>query len=549
MLNKFLSVLLFFCITFWVTESMAVPTQINNEKADTIEQKAKTYLQKGQYPQAEQIYQTIVKEYPRTDYEFRANKELAILYIKSGKIKTAYETAEILINKFPQHSDLPAALYEITEEYERADKFEEAKLEHQQIAQNYLGNPYAQRSAVGIPKVEIMSLIMSQKFTQAEKALAQLALDFTDNLNLPEALYWIAERYTRPNINRFEDAKHLCRQIIENYSDTPWADKSRLFIAKIDVMSLVSSQQFNQAQKALDKLSVEFAGNPDLPETLYWIAETYKRSDKFAEAKRIYQKIVRYYPDSLWADKSKFCIARADIMLFFMSGKYDQAKKAFDKLAVDFAGHPDLPEALYWITERFERAGRFEDAKELYQKIIDNYPDTQWADKSRFCISRTDVKSIAANKNYGQLQEAIYKLAGDFSSSPDLAESVYWIAVDLSEKQRYEEAIQVADIGIANFCTDFPTDRNYYLKGFCYSKLDNYEEALNWYNRVLNEFPSSTMANDARMQKGRMLYFKGEYQESVDAFKNVLYNNPNEALAKEAQQNINDIEKVFLKKR
>jgi outer membrane protein assembly factor BamD (BamD/ComL family) len=42
---------------------------------------AGSYQEKGQYEQAEAIYQQIVTSYPGTDYAFEAQKNLAILYV------------------------------------------------------------------------------------------------------------------------------------------------------------------------------------------------------------------------------------------------------------------------------------------------------------------------------------------------------------------------------------------------------------------------------------------------------------------------------------
>ena len=42
---------------------------------------ADTYREQGQYEQAEAIYLQIITGYPGTDYAFKAQKNLAILYV------------------------------------------------------------------------------------------------------------------------------------------------------------------------------------------------------------------------------------------------------------------------------------------------------------------------------------------------------------------------------------------------------------------------------------------------------------------------------------
>jgi len=509
-------IFVFFCLAFFNTKSIA-KTDISS--LDALQQKAKTLYESGQYSKAEQIYKTIIKENRRDGNELKAYQELATLYVQSGNIPAAEETAAVLIKKFSKHNQLAYALYWITERYERLDKFQEAKNNYKQIVENYPNDEWAGWAQLGflrteaksliasgkyiqaqktvdkltagfayhsnfseslywlaeryqradrfgetkklyqqiiekfpdstwanmarfsIAKINAVSLLVSQDYVSAHKAVVQLTVDFADNPDLPESLYWIAERYERAN--KFENAKQLYEQIIKKYPNSPWVDKSRFAIVEMDASSFIALQDYGKAQEALDKLIIDFADNPDLPEMLYWFAARFERADKFSEAKRTYQKIVQNYTDSLWAVKAKLSIERCNIFSLIISEKYVQAHGEINELVTDFADNPDLPETLYWLAERFERAGKFEGAKDIYQQIMGKYSSTQWADKAGFCIARTDMKSVIATQDFEKLKEAIAKLAVNFKASPDLPESIYWLAVELQEKGRYEEAITV----------------------------------------------------------------------------------------------------------
>jgi len=200
-------------------------------------------------------------------------------------------------------------------------------------------------------KSNILSLIRQNNFAEAQSQTQKLTADFAGHPDLPDTLYWIAERYKWSN--RFEDAKRVYQQIVQKHPGSSYAGKAKLGFSRADVLSLIISQNYNQAKVALDKLIADFAGNPELPETVYWVAERYKWENRFEEANRIYQQVIQKYPDSPWAGKAKFGISSAEAMSIVVSQDYDQAKEALDKLIADFAGNPDLPRAILIIGEQY----------------------------------------------------------------------------------------------------------------------------------------------------------------------------------------------------
>jgi TolA-binding protein len=544
---RVLVIILFSCIILLVASFLTKSFWIN-KYTNPLEQTAKDYLQDEQYSQAEKTYKTITKEYPRTD-DLKTQRDLIFLYIESGNFQTAEETIDELINNFSEHPDLPETLFLFTERCEWVGKFEEAERICQKIIQRYPETPHASKAALSIAKGNIMSLIISGDYVKAELTLNKMVADFTSHKDLPDTLYWIAERYRLEG--KYDEAKNLYNQIVQNYPSSPYARRAKLGITRAEVLSLIASEKYDQADEALDELVADFADHQDLAETLHLFTEKYEYARKFEEAKHVYRQIIQNCPDSSYADRAKLGIIREEIMSLIFSENYAGAEKALNKMVSDFSGHPDLPDTLYWIAERYRWSGKYEEAKNIYQEIMQNYPGSTYALKASKGFLREEVLANLVLHDYNQADEILDKLIANSPKDSDLSNRLYLIATALQEQERYEEAIKVADKGIAvgvNNTTAYPTDHNYYLKGFCYYELENYEEALKWYDKLIIELPNSDIANDARMQAGRILYFQGKYKESVDAFRSVLYNEPSEALAKEAKQNIEDIERLFLKK-
>ena len=512
-----------FVIVFWVVESFTKSTQPiqSDQYADILEQTADSYFENQQYPEAEQAYQTIIETYPGTDYEFTAHRELANLYVESDNMQAAEEITNTLINNFPKHPDLPETLYKLSGKYNQTNKFEEANRLYRQVIDNHPDSLYADKSILGIATNEVQSLVLSEKFVQANEAFDKLAVNFSDNPDLPEALYWIVVRFNW--VSRFKDAKRLYQKIVDNYPDNPWADKARFSIARADIMLSFISEDYDRVKEALDKLAVDFADEPDLPQALYWIVERFERAGRFEDAKQLFQKIIDNYPDTQWAEKARFRIAKTDIKSLIATQDYDKLQEALDKLYVDFSSSPDLAESIYWIAEGLEHSYRFEDAKCNYQKIIDNYPESSWAEKAEIRIAKVEIMSLIMSQDYDRAKEALNKLFVDFAEYTNLPETVHSIGLSYyskacmmnvegntnEEKELYRKAIEVWECVIREFPSSGVLVHSYYCSAICYAQeLGEYRKGIDYFQTIVDNWPCYEYAWDAQ-------YLIGEYYEKL----------------------------------
>ncbi len=292
-------------------------------------------------------------------------------------------------------------------------------------------------SEINKQKENIYLLIDAGKFAEAKAATENMIAEFPGLARLPDMLYWIGFKYQ--GIEKFEEAIQLYQQIIQNFPDSPWAKKARISNAMSETMSLVMSGKYAQAKEAAAQMFADFAGNPDLPEMLYWIAGRLQQFDRFDDAKQIYEQIIEDYPESPWATKAKMCSAMTEAIWLIVSGKFAQAQAVTDKMAADYAGKPDLPEMLYWITERFERVGRADDAQRNYQRLIDQFPNNPFAKRATLGIPRAEVRGYIEAKDFENARKALGKMTLDFANHPDLPETLYWLV------QRYEDFGRIED--------------------------------------------------------------------------------------------------------
>jgi TolA-binding protein len=429
-----------------------------------------------------------------------------------SKYTQAYAQTQNLISNFPKNPTLPGALYEIADKFRWAAKYEQVKNLYQQIIQNYPSSPYVSRAKLGLARVAVLSLIISKNYDQAEKDFNKLLIDFSGHPDLPETIYWIAERYQWAL--KYEQAINLYSQIAQNYPNSPWASNAKLGAARANILSLIQSYQYDKVKEPLDKMIADFAKHPDLPETLYWIARRYGWIDRYEEERNVYQQIIKNCPDSPYATKAEFNISRVGVMSLIMSQDYDGAEKACTKLVADFKNDPALHDAIYWIADGFTRSGQWEKANSLYQQIIQNYPDNSpIIARATFGLSITNVQSLIMSGKCDSADEAIDRVIADFAGQPYLADYIRTIGQSYYTKAR-----------LTNLSGDIEGGKVFYRK------------AIEVWERLIREFPDSKVVPNAYYSSA-VCYAQelGEYQKGIDYFQKVVQNYPDYEYAKQAQ--------------
>jgi TolA-binding protein len=316
---------------------------------------------------------------------------------------------------------------------------------------------------------------------------------------------------------------------------------------KENILSLIEAGKFSEAKAATEKMTIEFPGLAKLPDMLYWIARRYQHFDRFEDSKQIYEQVIKDFPDSPWAKKAKMGYAMTEAISLVVSGKFAEAKTITDKMADDFAGNPDLAETLYWISGRFQAFDRFEDAKQICEQIIKDYPESPWAKKARMSKAMSEAMALIISGKYAEANEATVQMVADFARSPDssaganLPEMLYWIAERYERigraddaKRDYQRLIDLfannyfakkaklgipradviglvvaedfdnAGLALNKMTTDFASHpdlpETLYWLAYRYQDIGRLEDANSVYQQVVQSYPDNIYASKAATQ-------------------------------------------------
>ncbi|MCK4786373.1 MAG: tetratricopeptide repeat protein [Desulfobacteraceae bacterium] len=446
----------------------------------------------------------------------------------------------------------------------------QAKAIYETILQDHPGTDYALKAQKNL----VISYLSAKRNGQAQQTLDKLVEDFSGHSGLPEAFYDIARIYERSR--KYDQAKSIYQQIIQQYPDSSFASKTQLAVPRMDVLSHIGSKNHNAAEAAIGSLITSFSGHSGLPSSLYDIARRYERAKKYEEAKGVYQQIIQQYPDSSTAGRARLAVPRINIFSLIESGN-DSAAQAVNSLVTNFSGHSDLSEALYDIARRYESSKKYERAKNIYQQIINQFPDSSHAARAQLIVSKINIFSLIESGNYSSAQAAVDSLIADFSGHSYLPSVLYDIARRYEWSRKYEEAKSVyqqitqqypessyankVQLGIPKcqilsyvdarehskalaavdkLISDFRGDsrlpwavsriaKQYYTKagqfesdGLADQAQDYFQKAIAIYEMVINESPGSTAAAEACYLAGNWYRKLGEYGKSTKYYERIV---------------------------
>ncbi len=230
----------------------------------------------------------------------------------------------------------------------------------------------------------------------------------------------------------------------------------------------------------------------EAPEAQYYMGLCLEELTKYYEAYQAYQKIIEKYPFSQRTDdvlQREYIVAqklldyRSKVVGIDFTGE-NAAIEIFKKIIENAPYGKYASASQYKIGLTLKAKGYFMEATEEFQKVLDNYIDSEWAEPAKYQIALCAAQSsLAPSYDQSLTQEAGEKFREFVKSHPD---------AELSE-QAQDKIYELRDK---------EAESNYKIAQF-YEKQKAYPSAKKYYNYVVKNFPTSEWAKKSleRMQE------------------------------------------------
>jgi TolA-binding protein len=476
-----------------------------------------------------------------------------------GKYEEALSLAEEGLNKFYDQELTPKILLIEGYAYEKVNRPAEALAAYQTIVDRFSSSAYAARAL----HLMAISYVKAQRWqelvTHVNHHWAGLPEDI--RREQPEVEFWITEGQL--SLGNYEIAQERYQQFLSAAPDhalTPYAylglavalaENNKLdqgfqtlqqFAAvakqkqKNDWLALATMQSGNiyYNQKSYEKaigfyrtFQKDYPKDPKIPNALYQEGQALYKLEYYADAADVWAKLSSGYPDNELTEKAMFQAARTQFDL----GETTAAVKSYQAYIVKYPTSDRVKDARLQLAHSYYNAGNYKEAIPKYQEFILLYPGTPEA------LSVQDFLQISYVQ-VGKTDAEIEQLTQGMPKTQVLAD-MYW---EKGAKAFNEKDYPAALTQFEKILIDFPASSlaaqaSFYRAESLYS-LEKYTDSASAYKNFLAQFPNDEQAPTALFRLGVSLFNQNRFEEAAITFESFLQRYPDDPLAQNAAENI-----------
>ncbi len=257
----------------------------------------------------------------------------------------------------------------------------------------------------------------------------------------PEQLAQADVHWKNGNVSQ---AEAVYKAVVTDYPGTDYALEAQKKLV------MLYKHEPSQAEAALQKLVSDFSAHGLLAESIYEIAEHHRENKsyrQFEAASQFYQYLAEHWPASPYGMRGQSGLALSSIA----AGSETAAQAAIDKLFSDYSEYEGIAKAVYDVAHWYNLYWKYEEAKQLYQRVINNWSQT----KREMWVQVDLAHSNIVNGNDTAAQTAIDELVAKISEEEFVAGALYDIAEHYQRLEKHARAKQVYQYVIDNRPGDY----------------------------------------------------------------------------------------------
>lgn len=246
-------------------------------------------------------------------------------------------------------------------------------------------------------------------------------------------------------------------------------------------------KKYEDAKREFKKLLKKYPRSFEASESQYYLGLTEEAQGNLYEAYQAFQKVIDKYP---FSERIQEVIEREyGLAERFMTGEKrksmgvtlpveNPAIEIFTKVVENSSFGPLASKAQYKLGLVLKSLMRYYEAEDAFNKVILNYPDSEWVEAAKFQIASCRAAvSKSSSYDQGATQEAKQKFEEFVKEHPD---AVLSRDAEKNIKQLREKEAEGS-----------------YNIGLFYEKQEAYGSAKIYYNDTISNYPDSTWAGKA----------------------------------------------------
>ncbi len=306
----------------------------------------------------------------------------------------------------------------------------------------------------------------------------------------------------------FYDASlKLFESFVDNYPQSSKREEAELFIGK----SLYYKKDFDKASKVFLNLSQKGSSPQVISEALYWLGEIAFQAKRYPQALSFFNRLIEEFPDSSFFFWSKYSLG----FCFLKQKDLESAQKIFEEILAKCKNEEVREKVFFSLAKIYYRKKNYFKLKELCSSWLEEFPQTLHKDYIYYYWGEVEyvLKNYSSAINY--YKQALENINQE-SLRDDIRQSLGWSFLEngrILEAESYFSQIDSQELKTYSF-------------GFLYYKKKEYGKAYTYFDKLIRDYPQSSLAMRAYLGKADCLYNLGRINDAISLYQALLRKEP-----------------------
>ena len=441
------------------------------------------------------------------------------------------QAVDALISDYNKNLNSASTLVNTAGDYVWNRKYDGAQRLYQAVNDKEANSNWGVKAQLGLVRLEVLDLIGQKEYEEASQRIESIVTDFNDEPDIAIALFHIGQEFFWQR--QFGEARDAFDRGVEMFPDSSAANEMRLWSAKTGCCVLIYGRRATNEEiiGAIDKMINDFNDDPGLAGAVYWVSKEYEwtkgtslsRAGWYDKPNSVYQQIMQKFSDTPYGQQAELDQKRLNhrMKIFNLMKETDQnaIDNAIEEMVVDLQGRPEVAGELYWLACGFEeQPDREARSKEIYQRIVSDYPDTPEANSAVLDIRRRVITDLINAGDINGSETLMDEFITDFKENPyagfclsKVAIGYYKKGLGFKEKRKFKEAKEyfdrAEDVYQKIIMNNLEREKDagslyYYYAARTYQELWQWEKAIANFQKVVDKYPDFEYACGAQAAVG-----------------------------------------------
>ncbi len=201
-------------------------------------------------------------------------------------------------------------------------------------------------------------------------------------------------------------------------------------------------------------------------------------------------------------------------LIYFNQAKYSESRARLQLLLADYPESDHTGSSLYWIGESFTKEGKEDEAIKFLTEAVTNKRNNKFVDYSIYTLASTYEK-IGDYKNAVKYYD---QLLSYHSNSPLVPSAHIRIGISYFKLKEYQSTILELKNPELETIPPELYSQSIYLLANSYYRVNDYKNAEKAYREIIEKFPSSSFAREAKYGLGWSYFQQKDYSDAYNVF-------------------------------